>query len=49
MTKKDNICKCGPPYFYAPVMPNGPCRFCYKKPKILTLKNLQMREIGYKI
>jgi len=30
--KKDTskkVCKCGPPYGYAPHIPNGTCRFCF--------------------
>ena len=43
------ICICGPPFYYAPFLPNGNCRFCWGyKLKILTLKQLQLREIGHK-
>ena len=40
-------CKCGPPYFYAPMYLNGPCRFCFGY--ILNLRELYNRELGIKL
>ena len=44
----NNICKCGPPFYYAPVVYHGRCRICLGYSPILSLKQIHLREIGIK-